>query len=115
MRFLLEKQYTVDNLNFTDANTNAPNTYNPINELKKYDVWNWGGELKITPLEIDKDVKNIKKPEPDQARLQISRTPLPLPKLELNPDINDIDDFTYADIKVVGYDHHPHIKAPISV
>ena len=51
----------------------------------------------------------------DQARLQISRTPLPLPKLELNPDINDIDDFTYADIKVVGYDHHPHIKAPISV
>ena len=51
----------------------------------------------------------------DQARLQISRTPLPLPKLELNPDINDIDDFTYADIKVVGYEHHPHIKAPISV
>jgi len=51
----------------------------------------------------------------DQARLQISRTPLPLPKLELNPDINDIDDFTYGDINVVGYEHHPHIKAPISV
>jgi thymidylate synthase len=51
----------------------------------------------------------------EQARLQISRTPLPLPKLELNPDINDIDDFTYADITVVGYEHHPHIKAPISV
>ena len=51
----------------------------------------------------------------EQARLQISRTPMPLPKLELNPDINDIDDFTYADIKVVGYEHHPHIKAPISV
>jgi len=51
----------------------------------------------------------------DQARLQISRTPLPLPKLELNPDINDIDDFAYGDINVVGYEHHPHIKAPISV
>ena len=51
----------------------------------------------------------------DQARLQISRTPLPLPKLELNPNVKDIDDFTYDDITVVGYEHHPHIKAPISV
>jgi thymidylate synthase len=38
-----------------------------------------------------------------------------LPTLELNPDITDIDDFTYDDIKVVGYEHHPHIKAPISI
>ena len=51
----------------------------------------------------------------DQARLQISRTPLPLPKLELNPNVKDIDEFTYDDITVVGYEHHPHIKAPISV
>jgi len=51
----------------------------------------------------------------DQARLQITRAPLPLPTLKLNPDIKDIDGFTYEDIEVVGYEHHPHIKAPISV
>jgi len=51
----------------------------------------------------------------DQARLQITRAPLPLPTLKLNPDIKDIDDFTYEDIEVAGYEHHPHIKAPISV
>jgi len=51
----------------------------------------------------------------EQAELQISRTPLQLPTLELNPAITDIDGFTYDDIKVVGYEHHPHIKAPISV
>ena len=51
----------------------------------------------------------------EQARLQISREPLPLPTLELNPSIRDIDAFTFDDIKVVGYEHHAHIKAPISV
>ena len=51
----------------------------------------------------------------DQARLQVSREPMPLPTLKLNPEIEDIDDFTYADVEVVGYNHHPHIKAPISV
>tara|TARA_Y100001978_G_scaffold4239_1_gene3513 strand:+ start:50 stop:844 length:795 start_codon:yes stop_codon:yes gene_type:complete len=51
----------------------------------------------------------------DQAHLQVSRDPLPLPTLKLNPEIEDIDDFTYADVEVVGYNHHPHIKAPISV
>lgn len=51
----------------------------------------------------------------EQARLQISREPLPLPTLQLNPEVSHIDDFTYDDIDVVGYEHHPHIKAPISV
>jgi len=51
----------------------------------------------------------------EQARLQVSREPLPLPTLKLNSEIEDIDDFTYADVEVVGYNHHPHIKAPISV
>ena len=51
----------------------------------------------------------------EQAGLQITRDPLPLPTLRLNPDITDIDGFTYEDIEVVGYEHHPHIKAPISV
>ena len=51
----------------------------------------------------------------DQARLQVSREPMPLPTLKLNPEIEDIDEFTYADVEVVDYSHHPHIKAPISV
>ncbi len=51
----------------------------------------------------------------EQARLQVSREPMPLPTLKLNPEIKDIDDFTYADVEVVDYNHHPHIKAPISV
>lgn len=52
----------------------------------------------------------------EQTKLQLSRTPIePLPTLKLNPNIKNIDDFTYEDIEVVGYEHHPHIKAPIAV
>ena len=52
----------------------------------------------------------------EQTKLQLSRTPIePLPTLKLNPDIKNIDDFTYDDIEVVGYEHHPLIKAPIAV
>ena len=51
----------------------------------------------------------------EQVDLQLSREPLPLPKLKLNPDIKNINDFTIDDIELVGYEHHPPIKAPISV
>ncbi|MEC7261996.1 MAG: thymidylate synthase, partial [Candidatus Thermoplasmatota archaeon] len=51
----------------------------------------------------------------DQAREQISRDPLPLPTLRLDETIMDIDGFTFDDIEVIGYEHHPHISAPISV
>lgn len=51
----------------------------------------------------------------DQARLQLTREPMPLPKLVLNSDIKNIDDFTFEDIKVMGYESHPTIKADISV
>lgn len=51
----------------------------------------------------------------DQARLQLTRTPKPLPTLELAAGIHQIDDFTADDIKIVGYDPHPAIKAPIAV
>jgi len=51
----------------------------------------------------------------EQATLQITREPMELPSLKLNPDITSIDDFTYADVEIVNYHHHPHIKAPISI
>ena len=51
----------------------------------------------------------------EQAKLQLSREPLSLPKLHLDQNIMDIDEFTYESITVEGYEHHPHISAPISV
>jgi thymidylate synthase len=51
----------------------------------------------------------------DQARLQLSRQPLRLPTVELNPAVTSIFDFKYDDIQVVDYQFHPHIKATVAV
>lgn len=51
----------------------------------------------------------------DQAKLQLTREPRPLPRMRLNPAIKNIHEFRYEDFELVGYDPHPSIKAPIAV
>ncbi len=51
----------------------------------------------------------------EQARLQLTRAPRPLPRLRLNPAVRSLFDFRYDDIVVEGYDPHPAIKAPVAV
>ena len=51
----------------------------------------------------------------EQVKLQLSRTPRPLPTMVLNPDVNDIFGFKYDDFKLEGYDPWPHIAGQVSV
>lgn len=51
----------------------------------------------------------------DQAALKLSRTPRPLPRIELNRNVRNLFAFTADDIKLVGYDPWPAIKAPVAV
>lgn len=51
----------------------------------------------------------------DQARLQLTRQPYPLPKMTINPAVRSIFDFHYEDFVLSGYQAHPHIKAEVSV
>jgi thymidylate synthase len=51
----------------------------------------------------------------EQARLQLTREPRPLPRLRLNPPVRSLFDFTFDDIAIEAYDPHPAIKAPVAV
>ena len=51
----------------------------------------------------------------DQARLQLTREPRPLPRMVINPEVKDIFDFKYEDFKLEDYDPWPHIAAKVSV
>ena len=51
----------------------------------------------------------------EQAQLQLTREPRPLPKMHLNPDVRDIFAFRFDDFELADYDPHPHIKAQVSV
>jgi thymidylate synthase len=50
----------------------------------------------------------------DQVREQLSRTPFPFPELRLKP-ARSLFDHTYEDLEVVGYQHHPGLRAPVAV
>ena len=51
----------------------------------------------------------------EQSELQLSRSPLPLPRMLLNPDIDSVFDFSYDDFQLLDYQSHPHIKATVAV
>jgi len=51
----------------------------------------------------------------EQARLQLSRTPRPLPVMKINPEIKNIFDFKFEDFTLTDYDPHPHIKGIVAV
>ena len=51
----------------------------------------------------------------EQARLQLTRTPRPLPQMKLNPDVKDLFSFRFEDFQLEGYDPWPHIAAQVSV
>ena len=51
----------------------------------------------------------------DQARLQLTREPRPLPRLVVNPEVKSLFDFRFEDFAIEGYDPWPHIKAAVSV
>ena len=51
----------------------------------------------------------------EQTDLQLTRQPLPLPTMKLNPEVKDLLAFRFEDFELVGYEAHPHIKAPVAV
>ncbi len=51
----------------------------------------------------------------EQVKLQLTRTPYPLPKMKINSKIKNIEDFTYEDFELKGYQYHPHIKGEVAV
>lgn len=51
----------------------------------------------------------------EQAKLQLSREPYPLPTMRINPDVKDIFGFTFEDFTLENYQYHPAIKAPVAV
>jgi len=51
----------------------------------------------------------------EQAKLQLTRTPYPLPKMKLNPSVKNIFDFKFEDFNLENYQYHPAIKAPVAI
>lgn len=51
----------------------------------------------------------------EQAKLQLTRTPFPLPTMKINPNVKDLFDFKFEDFTLENYQSHPHIKAPVAI
>jgi thymidylate synthase len=51
----------------------------------------------------------------EQAKLQLTRTPFPLPTMKINPEVKELFDFKFEDFTLENYQSHPHIKAPVAI
>lgn len=51
----------------------------------------------------------------EQAKLQLTREPFPLPVLKINPEVKDLFEFKFEDFSLENYQAHPHIKAPVAI
>ena len=51
----------------------------------------------------------------EQTDLQLSREPLPLPQMKINPEVTDLFSFKFEDFELTNYESHPHIKAPVAI
>ncbi len=51
----------------------------------------------------------------EQTDLQLSRKPLPLPQMKINPEVSDLFSFKFEDFELLDYEPHPHIKAPVAI
>ena len=51
----------------------------------------------------------------EQVKLQLTREPRALPRMEINPDVKSIFDFKFEDFNLTGYDPHPHLKGEVAV
>lgn len=51
----------------------------------------------------------------EQAKLQLTREPYPLPTMRINPEVKDLFDFKFEDFTLENYQSHPHIKAPVAI
>jgi len=74
----------------------------------------------VTGLELGEFVHtfgdvHLYKNHTEQARLQLTREPRPLPTMRINPNVRSIFDFQFDDFQLENYDPHPHIKAPVAV
>lgn len=71
--------------------------------------------LKVAELIISTGDTHIYKNHIDQVNEQLTRTEYPLPKLWINPEVKDIEKFTMSDIKLIDYQSHGQLKAPMAV
>jgi len=72
-------------------------------------------ELEVGELIITIGNLHIYSNHIEALKQQLNRTPYPMAKLTLNPEVKDIDSFTFEDIKLENYQHHPSIKLPVAV